>query len=588
MTFQNIYSQISCSRFRQFFLVAVLFMLSSELLAQEIDSQVIAEDKFVSKQLYLKSLTLDTPGDGNESARFNHLWMAGLMDASQPSIRYNLALGFAAIGMQSEAFSMMQSAFDLSGRQDKEIGEALTEMAYRTNHLNVAEETLKALTEAYPDDKSSFIRLVEVYRRKGEPSAAIEILDRLIEMGQGKHLLIFEKAKILAEMGKIDETRRLLEEQVASMPTDLESVSYLAYLYLSQEEVAKAKGLIKATRRYIADAPILDELSVYIHIADNDYVRAAKEIQKMAHTEDAQPADIEKLMSQSMSASQDKVAMTKALIPVQEDLIEVYEQSDGIKLSLANNYFVVGDSIKGETLLSKMIDAKTEETFPYTYFIEKYIQAHQTEKVIELSEVAMGVFPDKGTYYVFALMGYGESKDKVGSEIVLDKAIKMVPKTDPDYGDIMLIKADAESEAGRYDLARNYYEEAIQYAKTPLAHNNYAYFLAVHGTKEDLDKAEELASKAVQRVRNFPTFLDTYAWVLYLKGEYALAKVYIDSAISNEEVPNHVYYEHQGEILFKLGKIEEAITAFEKAIRFGGKAEVLNDRIKQIKSKNAQ
>ena len=588
MIFQNIYSQIFRSKFRQLFLVVSLFMLSSEMLGQEGASQVSAEDRFVSKQLYLKALSLDESGGENESARFNHLWMAGLMDASQASIRYHLALGFAAIGMPTEAFSMMQSAFALSGRQDKEIGDALTEMAYRTNRLSVAEETLKALTEAYPEDKSSYIRLVEVYKRKGEPAAAIEILDKLIDMGQGKHLLTFEKAKILADMGKIDETRRLLEEQVASMPTDLESVSYLAYLYLSQEEIAKAKSLIMATRKYISDAPILDELSVYIHIAENDYVRAAKEIQKIAQTEDAQPADIEKLMSQSLSVSQDKAAMTRALIPVQEALTEVYEQSDGIKLSLANNYFIVGDSVKGEAVLTKMIDTKTEETYPYIYFIEKYVRDRQADKVLALSEVAMSLFPNKGTFYVFALMGYGELKDKERSDAVLDKAVKMVPKTDPDYGDIILIKADAESEAGRYDSARGFYEEAIQYAKTPLAHNNYAYFLAVHGTKADLDKAEELASKAVQRVRNFPTFLDTYAWVLYLKGEYALAKIYIDSAISNEEEPNHVYYEHQGEILFKLGKFEEAVKAFEKAIQVGGKADVLNDRIKQIKSTNDQ
>lgn len=584
MTFQKIYSQIFQSKVWQIFLMAPLLVLSPKMMAQKIVSQVSAEDIFVSKQLFLKSLALDEAGGGNESARFNHLWMASLMDSSQPSVQYHLALGFAAIGMQTEAFAMMQNAFDLSERQDKEIGEALTEMAYRTNRLNVAEETLKALTKAYPEDRSSYIRLVEVYKRKGEPTAAIEILDKLIEMGQGKHLLIFEKAKILAEMGKIDETQRLLEEKVESMPTDLESVSYLVYLYLSQDQIAKAKALIKATKKYIAQAPILDELSVYVHIAENDYVRAAKEIQKMAHTEDAQPEDIEKLMSQSLSASQDKAAMTKALIPVQEDLVEVYEQSDGIKLSLANNYFIVGDSVKGETLLTKMIEAKTEETYPYTYFIEKYIRNRQADKVLELSESAMTVFPNKGTFYVFALMGYGELKDKERSDAVLDKAIKMVPKSDPDYGDIMLIKADAESEAGRYASARTFYEEAIQYAKTPLAHNNYAYFLAVHGTKEDLDKAEELASKAVQRVRNFPTFLDTYAWVLYLKGEYALAKIYIDSAISNEEEPNHVYYEHQGEILFKLGKAEEAVRAFEKAIEVGGKADVLNDRIKQIKS----
>lgn len=586
MTYQKIYKYHLWEGACGTLLVMALLLMPSVLKAQGATPATSSgsRDKFLSKQLYLKSLALADMGGGEESARFNHLWMASLTDPSQPSILYDLALGYSAIGFQGEALLLMQKAFELSGKADKEIGETLTEMAYRTNQLNIAEETLKALTEAYPDDKPAYIRLVEVYKRKGDLSAAVEVLDKLIEMGQGKHLLTLEKAKIMVEMGKIDETQRLLEEQVEAMPSDLDSVAYLVYLYLSKNEVTKAKALIASTKKYVIGLTVLEELSVYAYIAEGDYQRAAKEIQRAAHTEDALPEDIERLVAQSLSASQDKVAMTRALIPVQEELVKVYEQSDGIKLSLANNYFIVGDSVKGETILHSMIDSKTEDVYPYTYFVEKYIQSRQIQKVLRLSEQAMDIFPTKGTFYVYALMGYAELNDKERSQSILDKAIASVPKSDPDYGDIMLIKADSESEAGRYDSARNYYEEAIQYAKTPLAYNNYAYFLATRGTVEDLKKAEELASKAVQRVRNFPTFLDTYAWVLFLKGEYALAKIYIDSAISNDEEARPVYHEHQGEILLRLGKLEEAVKAFEKAIELGGDAESLTDKIKQIKA----
>lgn len=56
-------------------------------------------------------------------------------------------------------------------------------------------------------------------------------------------------------------------------------------------------------------------------------------------------------------------------------------------------------------------------------------------------------------------------------------------------------------------LEKVYYEKAVK-NPDPLAYNNYAYSLAIHGTKEDLDKAEDLARKAVQLfARNYTSIL---------------------------------------------------------------------------------
>lgn len=60
--------------------------------------------------------------------------------------------------------------------------------------------------------------------------------------------------------------------------------------------------------------------------------------------------------------------------------------------------------------------------------------------------------------------------------------------------------------------------------------NNYAYLLATH--KGDLKLAEKMSAKAVQADPQNYTFLDTYAWVLYLTGQKELAKLYIRQAVN--------------------------------------------------------
>ncbi|MDO4695692.1 tetratricopeptide repeat protein [Porphyromonas sp.] len=539
-------------------------------------------EELLSQRLYLKSLVLDDVNNEEESGRFNHLWMASLGGEAQSSILHQLSVGLVAIGRPGDALVTMQKAYTLSV-EDQEIGRALIDIASRMGRLDIAENTLQSLIKFHPEEKLLYTQLVEVYKQKGDMNLALETLDKLLAMDHTLNILIHEKAKILMEMDRREEAIKILEKQVNDVPLDLESLSALISVYLSMGKISEAKAIFSKAKKVVNDYTLLSDLGVYIYLAEEDYERAAKEILRAARTEDAVPQIIEELMSRSLSVSHDKIAMTKALIPVQEELSVVYEQSSGIKLLLASNYLLVGDTLKGEQLLQRLIDEKVVDPYPYTYFTEKYIRSKDTSKMLDMAKKGISVFPNKGVFYVYALMAYGELGDKESSAILLEDAVRLVQKNDSDYGDIILIKADLEAEAGRYDTARDLYEVAIQHAKTPLALNNYAYFLAVHGTPADLDKAEELASRAVRVVRNFPTFLDTYAWVLYLKGEYTLAKIYIENAIRNEELPNAVYHEHYGDILYKLGELEGAVKAFEKAIELGGDAESITPKINNIK-----
>ncbi len=78
--------------------------------------------------------------------------------------------------------------------------------------------------------------------------------------------------------------------------------------------------------------------------------------------------------------------------------------------------------------------------------------------------------------------------------------------------------------------------------------NNYAYLLATH--HGDLSLAEMMSQAAVKYEPTNATYLDTYAWILYMRGNQALAELYIRRAIecSGEEV-NKEILQHQKTIL---------------------------------------
>jgi predicted Zn-dependent protease len=92
--------------------------------------------------------------------------------------------------------------------------------------------------------------------------------------------------------------------------------------------------------------------------------------------------------------------------------------------------------------------------------------------------------------------------------------------------------------------------------------NNYSFFLAVR--KSNLEKAEKMASQLVKNNPDNATYLDTYAWVLYTREKYKDAKKAIEKSIATG-MANSGHIEHYGDILFKLGDIEEAVRQWEKA-----------------------
>ena len=61
--------------------------------------------------------------------------------------------------------------------------------------------------------------------------------------------------------------------------------------------------------------------------------------------------------------------------------------------------------------------------------------------------------------------------------------------------------------------------------------NNYAYHLATH--KGDLQRAERMSEQTIREEPNNAVYLDTYGWILHLKGQDELAKFYLNRALIN-------------------------------------------------------
>lgn len=112
------------------------------------------------------------------------------------------------------------------------------------------------------------------------------------------------------------------------------------------------------------------------------------------------------------------------------------------------------------------------------------------------------------------------------------------------------------------------YEKGMDlYPYDALMANNLAY--AIYENPDSLQRAEDLVLLSLDIDPDQYNTWDTYACVLYNKGEYLKAKDAIDKALElmKDEDMSASFYLHAGDIYFKLGKKSEALKFWRKALQ---------------------
>ncbi|MGE5244765.1 MAG: tetratricopeptide repeat protein [Betaproteobacteria bacterium] len=118
-----------------------------------------------------------------------------------------------------------------------------------------------------------------------------------------------------------------------------------------------------------------------------------------------------------------------------------------------------------------------------------------------------------------------------------------------------------------------------------LALNYLGYMLADRG--ERLDESVSYLKKAVQLEPDNGSFLDSLGWAYFKREQFQLAEDNLKRAAGQLRT-NSVVQDHYGELLFKLGRYDEAIAAWNKALAGDGQdidRKAIDRKIRDAKQK---
>ena len=207
------------------------------------------------------------------------------------------------------------------------------------------------------------------------------------------------------------------------------------------------------------------------------------------------------------------------------------------------------------------------------------LKEEDTKEVIRICEKCIQLFPESPEYYFYMGIGYFQEKEYQKTLDVYRTGLKVVPEENRVmksnfYGQI----GDVYYQLGNMEETYKAYDEALKYNENnTFVLNNYSYFLTLD--KKDLKKAERMAALCIKLEPDNATYLDTYAWVFFMEGNYSLAKIYIENALSKDKTSNAELVEHYGDILFMSGEKEKAVEQWKKAKEMGKESTILDEKI---------
>ena len=231
--------------------------------------------------------------------------------------------------------------------------------------------------------------------------------------------------------------------------------------------------------------------------------------------------------------------------------------------------------------------------------IQNLWQRNRWDEVVKLSREGTQYAPEEMAFYYFLGLAYFQTDRNDEALDAFRRGVSEInDKSDPDIvadfyaimGDILYKKQQPDEAFAAYDSCLQWKDDNI------MALNNYAYYLSEE--RRELKKAEQMSLKTVKAEPTNSTYLDTYAWILFLEQRYDEARAYIDRALAAdsaaadsatadpaaEQQPSPVVLEHAGDIYSKCGEQQRAAELWQQAIAAGGDKAALERKIKKAKN----
>ena len=518
---------------------------------------------------YLEAIRQE--GLGNYPEAFDLYRHCLEIDSLASESHYAISGFYSSINKDSLALWHLKKANSLDPKND-EFAERLGQYYLSQNMIDEGTAVYERLANMFHNRSEFLDILIRIYQYKKDYKKMLETLNRLEEAEGQSEGLTLSKMQVYSSMGDEKGAYGELSRLVKSHPNDLNYKVMMGNWLLAN---SKKEEALKAYKAVLKDEPNNAQAQMSLM----DYYRAV-----------GNSADADTLLYQILE-NPNTEAQTR--ITLMRQVVSDNEQSGGDSTRILNIFsrilslpqkssemaemqvaYMTYKHMPQDSILSglnKVLAINPENIGPRLQRLDIMWRDTIDENVIAECEKAIDYTPEETALYYYLGLAKYLNKDDAGALKALRKGATTIKDDTPIEissriymisGDILHSMNKAEEAYAAYDSCLNINPNEISCL------NNYAYYLSEEN--RDLKRAEQMSYKTIKAEPENTTYLDTYAWILYMQKRYEEARIYIDQALKNDSTQtSSVIWEHAGDIYIRLGLKTDASNYWQKAIDSG-------------------
>ena len=517
-------------------------------------------------------------------------------DESPAEVRILAAEFYARKNDADRALEVINAGIELEPKNIK-LRLALASLQTVMRRHDQAQATLEESLGLTKDDSDPDLlkvknQLARIYLGKGDIEKARRYTDEVIAVSGGNVEAQYTSGQIYLRKKDGVNAVTAFRKVVAEKPDFVDGQLHLAQAHLMNKEKELAADVLNKGLAENPEAGKLRKALARIYAADKDYDRAEKELRLVVEqnpkdlrasgdladflfmrgkADDAMAIYERMVMEQprvpagylKLAAMQRVRKNDAAAVEVLERGYETIPQSPQLVAGLIKTYLATGKGDKAIDLLKTRLKENDQDLFAYNLLGEVYVTRRQYDDASRAFEKAIAIKPDWQTPHnnlARVLLSQGKTVEVIAS---LTAALEKNPKNAAAY----MTLANLYGKDGQEEKVVATYEKAMEALPNlwPAA-NNLAYMLSLgDGVPKDLERAHDLALKAVALQPEKPSVLDTLGWVYLQRGETDLAITELEKAAEIDPEASIIKY-HLGLAFKEVNRLDEARQMLEQAL----------------------
>ena len=528
---------------------------------------------------------------GNHDAAFDLLTHCVQIDSTRSEAYYYLARYYDYLKNKDKALAYSEKAALLEPDNETYL-ETLANSYVARRQYDKAIDVMERIYGMNSEREDVLSLLVQLYEEQQDYEGAIRTLTRLETMEGKSERLSMAKSELYTRKGDKKAAISEMKQLADQYPNDQNyRCLYGTTLYMNGQQ-KKALAIYADVLKIEPDNRGA-QMAMLSHFNEiNDTVQSHIWLERMLMNKNATTQDRVMLLRQVIGESEQSGGDSTQVLRLFHRVLSLPEADADLAIFCAtymNLKKMPSDSIS--PVLEHALTLEPTNAAARLQLVSYAWQAEDRDRVIALCQDARQYNPDEMAFYYYQGIAYYQ-KDQLDQALnAFQNGIGVITaQSDPAIvSDFYAVMGDILHQKGLSREAFVAYDSCLVWKDDNIGClNNYAYYLSELG--EQLDKAEQMSYRTIKAEPKNATYLDTYAWILFMQKRYSEAKIYIDQTLQYDTDTSAVLLEHAGDIYYQAGDTAQALSYWQQALERAEKEDdIRNDRrpilIRKIKLK---